>query len=60
MDIFKEVLKYSTDVPCLVLLQYYRCVYGKPLKFQCAPGLAYNPEKFICDWPSDVHRAECN
>lgn len=38
---------------------YYRCVYGKPLKFQCRDGLVYNPEKFICDWAHNVHRDDC-
>ncbi|XP_058789283.1 endochitinase [Phymastichus coffea] len=39
---------------------YYRCVYGKPLKFQCRDGLVYSPEKFICDWPQNVDRPECH
>ncbi|XP_011300004.1 endochitinase [Fopius arisanus] len=39
---------------------YYRCVYGKPLKFQCASGLIFNPDKFVCDWPANVERNECH
>lgn len=43
----------------LFFLQYYRCVYGKPLKYQCHDPLIYNPEKSICDWPENVDRPEC-
>ncbi|XP_012255724.2 endochitinase isoform X2 [Athalia rosae] len=38
---------------------YYRCVYGKPLKFQCRDGTVYNTEKLICDWPKNADRSEC-
>ncbi|XP_012280096.1 endochitinase [Orussus abietinus] len=38
---------------------YYRCVYGKPLKFQCRDGTVYNTVKFICDWPENADREEC-
>ncbi|XP_014224042.1 endochitinase [Trichogramma pretiosum] len=38
---------------------YYRCVYGKPLLFQCRDGLHYNPETNICDWPESINRTDC-
>ncbi|XP_034951957.1 endochitinase [Chelonus insularis] len=33
---------------------YYRCIYGKPLKFECPGELVYNRQNFICDWPANV------
>lgn len=38
---------------------YYRCIFGKPLKFRCGDGLVYNPDKSICDWAHNVHRDDC-
>ncbi|XP_046431930.1 endochitinase [Neodiprion virginianus] len=38
---------------------YYRCVYGKPLKFQCREGTVYHAERSICDWPKNADRPEC-
>jgi hypothetical protein len=35
---------------------YYACLWGKFEKFHCAPGLHFNPESQICDWPV---RARC-
>ncbi|XP_033216441.1 endochitinase [Belonocnema kinseyi] len=46
-------------MPSRFCTSYYRCVYGKPLKFQCRDGLLYNPETFLCDWPQNVDRDNC-
>ncbi|XP_014210222.1 probable chitinase 10 [Copidosoma floridanum] len=35
---------------------YYACLWGKPQRFQCAPGLHFNKASGICDWPI---RAQC-
>ncbi|XP_031787655.1 probable chitinase 10 [Nasonia vitripennis] len=35
---------------------YYACLWGKFEEFQCAPGLHFNAESHICDWPA---RAKC-
>lgn len=35
---------------------YYACLWGKWQEFQCAPGLHFNAESHICDWPS---RSKC-
>ncbi|KAJ8920078.1 hypothetical protein NQ315_011732 [Exocentrus adspersus] len=31
--------------------QYLHCLWGKYEVFQCAPGLHWNDQKKICDWP---------
>ncbi|XP_023290069.1 probable chitinase 10 [Orussus abietinus] len=36
--------------------RYQACLWGKPHEFQCAPGLHFDKENRICDWPS---RAKC-
>ncbi|XP_015600584.1 endochitinase [Cephus cinctus] len=46
-------------MPAKDCILYYRCVYGKPLKFQCRDGTVYNTGKFICDWPENADREEC-
>ncbi|XP_046644201.1 protein obstructor-E-like [Daphnia pulicaria] len=35
--------------------QYYVCVDGTALLFECAAGLYYNAPLDICDWPSNVN-----
>ncbi|CAD6215960.1 GSCOCT00004262001.2-RA-CDS [Cotesia congregata] len=35
---------------------YHACLWGRHEKFACAPGLHFNRESNICDWP---HRANC-
>nr|AMT75074.1 chitinase Cht10 [Locusta migratoria] len=32
---------------------YYRCVLGQLRKEYCAGGLHWNPDKKVCDWPSE-------
>lgn len=46
-------------VPAKECNSYYRCVYGKPLKFQCRDGLYYNPESNVCDWPENINNTNC-
>ncbi|XP_029168632.1 probable chitinase 10 [Nylanderia fulva] len=36
--------------------RYQACLWGRPEVFSCAPGLHFNPEIRICDWPA---RAKC-
>ncbi|XP_050304967.1 probable chitinase 10 isoform X2 [Anthonomus grandis grandis] len=35
--------------------QYMQCLWGKYEIFQCAPGLYWNSEMKICDWPKGSH-----
>nr|WNT43924.1 chitinase 2 [Monochamus alternatus] len=35
--------------------QYLHCLWGKYEVFQCAPGLHWNDQKKICDWPRGAH-----
>lgn len=35
---------------------YYACLWGKYEQYQCAPGLHFNAQSHICDWPV---RAKC-
>lgn len=37
--------------------QYLICMWNKYEPFQCAPGLHWNSEQKICDWP---HNAKCS
>uniref|UniRef100_A0A914WJY1 Chitin-binding type-2 domain-containing protein n=1 Tax=Plectus sambesii TaxID=2011161 RepID=A0A914WJY1_9BILA len=37
---------------------FYRCVYGQPVKFNCAPPTVYNPVIMNCDYKTNV--PECN
>ncbi|CAH0555523.1 unnamed protein product [Brassicogethes aeneus] len=32
--------------------QYMHCLWGKYEVYQCAPGLHWNNDKHICDWPA--------
>ncbi|CAG9760168.1 unnamed protein product [Ceutorhynchus assimilis] len=34
---------------------YMQCLWGKYEVFQCAPGLYWNSEMNICDWPKGAH-----
>ncbi|XP_008545430.1 probable chitinase 10 [Microplitis demolitor] len=36
---------------------YHACLWGRHQKFSCAPGLHFNKEAHLCDWP---HRANCD
>uniref|UniRef100_A0A914XI67 Chitin-binding type-2 domain-containing protein n=1 Tax=Plectus sambesii TaxID=2011161 RepID=A0A914XI67_9BILA len=33
---------------------FYRCVYGQPVKFNCAPPTVYNPTIMNCDYKTNV------
>ncbi|XP_011303299.1 probable chitinase 3 [Fopius arisanus] len=35
---------------------YHACLWGRHEKFSCAPGLHFNKQTHICDWPA---RAKC-
>nr|AUF41628.1 chitinase 4 [Rhynchophorus ferrugineus] len=35
--------------------QYLQCLWGKYEVFQCAPGLYWNKDLKICDWPRGSH-----
>ncbi|XP_014217955.1 endochitinase-like, partial [Copidosoma floridanum] len=62
-EIENEINEIKCDrdfIPSKDCRSYYRCVYGKPLKFQCQAGLVYNPEKMVCDWPENVENPLCN
>ncbi|XP_066589661.1 endochitinase [Prorops nasuta] len=50
----QDFMPSATD--CAV---YYRCVYGKPLKYKCRDGLVYNTKTSVCDWPQNADREEC-
>ncbi|KAH0552489.1 hypothetical protein KQX54_011034 [Cotesia glomerata] len=38
---------------------YYRCIYGKPLKFRCHDKLIYNPKKLRCEQSMNVNPVDC-
>ncbi|KPI95556.1 Peritrophin-1 [Papilio xuthus] len=50
---FESPLATSSDCG-----KYRRCVAGVAFEEECPPGLAFNPAKGTCDWPSEV--ASCN
>lgn len=33
---------------------YYRCILGELRREQCAPGLHWDGNRGLCDWPSSV------
>jgi len=37
---------------------YYICSYGKAVHEQCAPGLHFNAELSVCDYPSSAGCAD--
>ncbi|XP_033113936.1 fibrillin-2-like, partial [Anneissia japonica] len=37
---------------------YYSCVFGTSFVLSCQPGLAYNPNEDICDFPQNVPGCE--
>jgi len=39
--------------------KFYQCVFGTPIEMSCQPGLHFNPELSICDWPANNPRPEC-
>ena len=39
--------------------QYYVCKDDVPTLHHCAPGLHYNPDNKLCDWPTAAKRGAC-
>lgn len=39
---------------------FYNCRDGHADRFSCAPGLAFNPEKRVCDWADQVDACKQN
>ena len=37
---------------------YHACLWGRHETFQCAPGLHFNKDSNICDWPSHANCQE--
>lgn len=34
--------------------QFYFCVWGNPVLFNCSRGLHFNPNLGVCDWPENA------
>ncbi|XP_055852486.1 endochitinase-like [Episyrphus balteatus] len=39
--------------------KFYQCVYGRAVEMNCQPGLSFNAQVNICDWPANNPRPEC-
>ncbi|KAA0203418.1 hypothetical protein HAZT_HAZT011228 [Hyalella azteca] len=39
--------------------KYYWCVHGDPVVQSCKPGTYWDPEKSICNWPSQIRITSC-
>ena len=49
--------EYSADPKnCNV---FFQCSGGKMVKLPCPPGLHWNQQEKMCDWPHKVNRPEC-
>lgn len=46
---FVTFLQHVTDCN-----KYYVCDHGQPILMSCAPGLHFNIELGVCDWPEDA------
>ena len=33
---------------------FYQCVWSRPVRMTCPPGLYFNPRASVCDWPFNV------
>jgi len=40
--------------------QYFRCVHGKPVEFECKEGTAFHTVLNVCDWIENSDRYYCS